>query len=195
MDIHRDKYRGHVTARWGREDTPPPPCHQWVETQADNLYHCFLLLLLLLLLLLFLLLIHLLFPPLWRIWRRRAPPESSWSGGDSPGEEVLESTCRRPETHLGMDALKSAGRAIIKSPGVPRHTWGTSKHESEWQLVCVCVCVQMCADVVQWCKDEVKVLLYIRGGRCVPQLCLSSCHWLVWPHCCVLLCTVVYEAA
>ncbi|XP_051955202.1 low density lipoprotein receptor adapter protein 1-B-like [Xyrauchen texanus] len=27
-----------------------------------------------------------------------------------------------------MDALKSAGRAIIKSPGVPRHTWGT-KHE------------------------------------------------------------------
>lgn len=43
-----------------------------------------------------------------------------------------ESTCRRAErTHLGMDALKSAGRAIIKSPGVPRHTWGTSKHESE----------------------------------------------------------------
>ncbi|XP_030261083.1 low density lipoprotein receptor adapter protein 1 [Sparus aurata] len=41
-----------------------------------------------------------------------------------------ESTCRRAErTHLGMDALKSAGRAIIKSPGVPRHTWGTSKHE------------------------------------------------------------------
>ncbi|GLD46729.1 low density lipoprotein receptor adapter protein 1-like isoform X1, partial [Lates japonicus] len=33
------------------------------------------------------------------------------------------------QTHLGMDALKSAGRAIIKSPGVPRHTWGTSKHE------------------------------------------------------------------
>uniref|UniRef100_A0A8C7DNH5 Si:dkey-71h2.2 n=1 Tax=Oncorhynchus kisutch TaxID=8019 RepID=A0A8C7DNH5_ONCKI len=28
-----------------------------------------------------------------------------------------------------MDALKSAGRAIIKSPGVPRHTWGTSKHD------------------------------------------------------------------
>ncbi|XP_034018701.1 low density lipoprotein receptor adapter protein 1 [Thalassophryne amazonica] len=28
-----------------------------------------------------------------------------------------------------MDALKSAGRAIIKSPGVPRHTWGTSKHK------------------------------------------------------------------
>ncbi|XP_056150826.1 low density lipoprotein receptor adapter protein 1 [Lampris incognitus] len=28
-----------------------------------------------------------------------------------------------------MDALKSAGRAIIKSPGVHRHTWGTSKHE------------------------------------------------------------------
>ncbi|XP_026853836.2 low density lipoprotein receptor adapter protein 1 isoform X2 [Electrophorus electricus] len=28
-----------------------------------------------------------------------------------------------------MDALKSAGRAIKKSPGVPRHTWGTSKHE------------------------------------------------------------------
>nr|XP_015802630.2 low density lipoprotein receptor adapter protein 1 isoform X1 [Nothobranchius furzeri] len=28
-----------------------------------------------------------------------------------------------------MDALKSAGRAIIKSPGVPRHTWGTTKHE------------------------------------------------------------------
>ncbi|XP_061098817.1 low density lipoprotein receptor adapter protein 1-B [Conger conger] len=28
-----------------------------------------------------------------------------------------------------MDALKSAGRAIIKSPGVPRHSWGTSKHE------------------------------------------------------------------
>ncbi|XP_049613947.1 low density lipoprotein receptor adapter protein 1 isoform X6 [Syngnathus scovelli] len=28
-----------------------------------------------------------------------------------------------------MDALKNAGRAIIKSPGVPRHTWGTSKHE------------------------------------------------------------------
>ncbi|XP_030627738.1 low density lipoprotein receptor adapter protein 1 isoform X2 [Chanos chanos] len=28
-----------------------------------------------------------------------------------------------------MDAIKSAGRAIIKSPGVPRHTWGTSKHE------------------------------------------------------------------
>ncbi|KAF7690237.1 low density lipoprotein receptor adapter protein 1 isoform X3 [Silurus meridionalis] len=28
-----------------------------------------------------------------------------------------------------MDALKSAGRAIIKSPGVPRHTWRTAKHE------------------------------------------------------------------
>ncbi|KAJ8008680.1 hypothetical protein DPEC_G00080930 [Dallia pectoralis] len=28
-----------------------------------------------------------------------------------------------------MDALKSAGRAIIKSPGVPRHTWGAPKHE------------------------------------------------------------------
>ncbi|XP_051908784.1 low density lipoprotein receptor adapter protein 1 isoform X2 [Hippocampus zosterae] len=28
-----------------------------------------------------------------------------------------------------MDALKNAGRAIIKSPGVPRHTWGTSKHQ------------------------------------------------------------------
>ncbi|XP_064196980.1 low density lipoprotein receptor adapter protein 1 isoform X4 [Anguilla rostrata] len=28
-----------------------------------------------------------------------------------------------------MDALKSAGRAIIKSPGVPRQSWGTSKHE------------------------------------------------------------------
>ncbi|XP_054871901.1 low density lipoprotein receptor adapter protein 1 isoform X3 [Amphiprion ocellaris] len=28
-----------------------------------------------------------------------------------------------------MDAFKSAGRAIIKSPGVPRHAWGTSKHE------------------------------------------------------------------
>ncbi|KAM7367979.1 hypothetical protein PAMP_014236 [Pampus punctatissimus] len=38
------------------------------------------------------------------------------------------------QTHLGMDALKSAGRAIIKSPGVPRHTWGTSKHETAWGL-------------------------------------------------------------
>ncbi|XP_061889926.1 low density lipoprotein receptor adapter protein 1 isoform X2 [Entelurus aequoreus] len=28
-----------------------------------------------------------------------------------------------------MDALKNAGRAMIKSPGVPRHTWGTSKHQ------------------------------------------------------------------
>ncbi|KAK2864007.1 hypothetical protein Q7C36_003161 [Tachysurus vachellii] len=28
-----------------------------------------------------------------------------------------------------MEALKSAGRAIIKSPGVPRHAWGTAKHE------------------------------------------------------------------
>ncbi|XP_028652208.2 low density lipoprotein receptor adapter protein 1 isoform X1 [Erpetoichthys calabaricus] len=28
-----------------------------------------------------------------------------------------------------MDALKSAGRAIIKSPGVPRHTWSTARHE------------------------------------------------------------------
>lgn len=37
-------------------------------------------------------------------------------------------------SRLVMDALKSAGRAIIKSPGVPRHTWGTSKHESEWQI-------------------------------------------------------------
>ncbi|XP_061610851.1 E3 ubiquitin-protein ligase RNF19B isoform X2 [Phyllopteryx taeniolatus] len=27
-----------------------------------------------------------------------------------------------------MDALKNAGRAIVKSPGVPRHTWGTSRH-------------------------------------------------------------------
>lgn len=50
---------------------------------------------------------------------------SSWS------QRFGESTCRRTHTHLGMDALKSAGRAIIKSPGVPRHTWGTSKHESE----------------------------------------------------------------
>ncbi|MGH0151745.1 UNVERIFIED_CONTAM: hypothetical protein FKN15_001672 [Acipenser sinensis] len=32
-----------------------------------------------------------------------------------------------------MDALKSAGRAIIKSPGIPRHTWGTSKHENKAQ--------------------------------------------------------------
>ncbi|XP_047657279.1 low density lipoprotein receptor adapter protein 1-B isoform X2 [Tachysurus fulvidraco] len=28
-----------------------------------------------------------------------------------------------------MEAIKSAGRAIIKSPGVPRHAWGTAKHE------------------------------------------------------------------
>lgn len=42
-----------------------------------------------------------------------------------------ESTCPESGHTSGMDALKSAGRAIIKSPGVPRHTWGTSKHESE----------------------------------------------------------------
>ncbi|KAM9779496.1 low density lipoprotein receptor adapter protein 1 isoform 2-T7 [Syngnathus typhle] len=36
---------------------------------------------------------------------------------------------RRPVAPAAMDALKNAGRAIIKSPGVPRHTWGTSKHE------------------------------------------------------------------
>ena len=47
----------------------------------------------------------------------------------SKARKVLP-TCRN--THLSMDALKSAGRAIIKSPGVPRHTWGTSKHESKW---------------------------------------------------------------
>lgn len=39
---------------------------------------------------------------------------------------------RLSHTSSSMDALKSAGRAIIKSPGVPRHTWGTSKHESEY---------------------------------------------------------------
>ncbi|XP_067337636.1 low density lipoprotein receptor adapter protein 1 isoform X3 [Channa argus] len=60
----------------------------------------------------------------WCISRRAQPAcaklPAVWRPGNPPAGEP---------THLGMDALKSAGRAIIKSPGVPRHTWGTSKHE------------------------------------------------------------------
>lgn len=62
--------------------------------------------------------------------RRRpalCPPRSRSPRSRRPGE----STCPESGHTSGMDALKSAGRAIIKSPGVPRHTWGTSKHESE----------------------------------------------------------------
>lgn len=55
--------------------------------------------------------------------RRLHAPRGAGDPGNPPGPESGHTS--------GMDALKSAGRAIIKSPGVPRHTWGTSKHESE----------------------------------------------------------------
>ncbi|KAF3849813.1 hypothetical protein F7725_019532, partial [Dissostichus mawsoni] len=56
-------------------------------------------------------------------------PSSSACCSYLPVVQRLGNPPAREQTHLGMDALKSAGRAIIKSPGVPRHTWGTSKHE------------------------------------------------------------------
>lgn len=71
-------------------------------------------------------------PPLFSLRRSRhsalCSPRSRSPRSRRPGE----STCPESGHTSGMDALKSAGRAIIKSPGVPRHTWGTSKHESEW---------------------------------------------------------------
>lgn len=63
-------------------------------------------------------------------------PAVRWLGNPPAGEQ----------THLVMDALKSAGRAIIKSPGVPRHTWGTSKHESEWDDTNVWKWLECCKD-------------------------------------------------
>ncbi|XP_041832393.1 low density lipoprotein receptor adapter protein 1 isoform X2 [Melanotaenia boesemani] len=56
----------------------------------------------------------------WTATPLYSAPCGAETQGNPPGGE---------RTHLVMDALKSAGRAIIKSPGVPRHTWGTSKHE------------------------------------------------------------------
>ncbi|KAG7253219.1 hypothetical protein CRUP_015982, partial [Coryphaenoides rupestris] len=66
----------------------------------------------------------------------QASGEESGTQGSSSITTTTTITCRPPHPpgdrqtdRLGMDALKSAGRAIIKSPGAPRHTWGTSKHE------------------------------------------------------------------
>lgn len=95
------------------------------------------------------------FFPLWPI-RRRAQPAvfTSLRSGDWGSPPAGE------QTHLGMDALKSAGRAIIKSPGVPRHTWGTSKHESECDGVCVCF---KRLGLPQRCEDAGDVAEAVKG--------------------------------
>ena len=92
-----------------------------------------------------------------------------------------ESTCRRAErTHLGMDALKSAGRAIIKSPGVPRHTWGTSKHESEWSDVCVCWRCLGCGTVLWGAPtegDQDSVCLRLCAPSWRTVVCVGARWW------------------
>lgn len=37
-----------------------------------------------------------------------------------------------------MDALKSAGRAIIRSPGIAKQSWALGKHKSECADVLMC---------------------------------------------------------
>lgn len=34
-----------------------------------------------------------------------------------------------------MDALKSAGRAIIRSPSIAKQSWGVGRHKSEYSVV------------------------------------------------------------
>lgn len=34
-----------------------------------------------------------------------------------------------------MDALKSAGRAIIRSPSIAKQSWGSGRHKSEYSAV------------------------------------------------------------
>lgn len=70
-------------------------------------------------------------PPLFSLRRSRRPALCSLRSRSPQSRRRGEFTCPESGHGSGMDALKSAGRAIIKSPGVPRHTWGTSKHESE----------------------------------------------------------------
>lgn len=38
-----------------------------------------------------------------------------------------------------MDALKSAGRAIIRSPSIAKQSWAAGKHKSECTDVLMCV--------------------------------------------------------
>jgi hypothetical protein len=41
-----------------------------------------------------------------------------------------------PILDYGMDALKSAGRAIIRSPSLAKQSWGVGRHKSKyWKRV------------------------------------------------------------
>lgn len=95
-------------------------------------------------------------------------PVVRWLGNPPAGEQ----------THLVMDALKSAGRAIIKSPGVPRHTWGTSKHESEWDDTNVWKRLQFCKDsffFFMWRSGSIICQIgSMKGGQCVPLAARSK---------------------
>lgn len=49
-------------------------------------------------------------------------------------EEVLVGLFA-PLLDYDMDALKSAGRAIIRSPSVAKQSWGSGRHKSEYAVV------------------------------------------------------------
>lgn len=40
-----------------------------------------------------------------------------------------------PLLDYDMDALKSAGRAIIRSPSIAKQSWGAGRHKSEYSVV------------------------------------------------------------
>lgn len=92
-------------------------------------------------------------------------------------------------TSSSMDALKSAGRAIIKSPGVPRHTWGTSKHESEYPaFICLHSLHQCCrtANYLNICPFTLKNAF----GYCMTVHIAFICLCIVWDiHLCAAYCT------
>lgn len=52
--------------------------------------------------------------------------------------------CWAPAPLLDMDALKSAGRAIIRSPSIAKQSWGAGRHKSKYSAV-VCITTEALA--------------------------------------------------
>lgn len=70
--------------------------------------------------------------------RERVAAVNRASGVDTSGAALIGLFA--PLLDYDMDALKSAGRAIIRSPSIAKQSWGAGRHKSEYPVLRTSYC-------------------------------------------------------
>lgn len=132
--------------------------------------------------------IHRRVKPSWAKWRRKQPNigifkkfftrewvlksrEESRQDGDALGGLFA------PLVFWDMDALKSAGRAIIRSPSVAKQSWGAGKHKSK----CCSTCYNDLCVSVSWRRNHARTC-FLSQLQLSALKCFTARRGGVWVY-------------